>query len=650
VLIPIGHDETEVRRLPWVTFSLMSLCLLVLFATGTTSCDGSLPEWQAEVELEMERVAAIEAETGEEVEPELPLNPYQRWGLNPSSIRGSRLITHQFMHGGWLHLLGNMLLLFLLGPPIEDRWGRPFFLALYLTGGIFAALFFTSARPDADLPLVGASGAIAAVMGAYLVRLFRSRLRYFYFLLLRVGTFEAPAWLMLPIWFLGEVWSARISDEIGGGGVAYWAHVGGFLYGMGFAGVMRTARIEERWLSARIEDKLTLVSGNPVVAEAQQLRATGRPEEAYERLRREMQRHREDPDVVVATWDAATQLGRASEMATELTGQLARWVADEELEAASSYWHDLDRLVPDAPIDPRILLVIARHLHELDRPLECRIALTKALGGGAEDMNPGLALRFFEVARERAPELATHAGLRALTWPELPAERRRDLEREVSLLAEQSAYAEAEEVAPRHHGWRGRGSRAIDLGEPIEAPELPSPSEGVRARPAPAPAPPVFDPNSATAAMPPPLPSSGPRWRDVKVAEVVPVELAPEGLRMTRGERTHVVPYARIQAIAAGTVHGLVERPVLLIDLALNWHDVDAESLQVVRLQSDRYDPRSLVPGTEEAMEAFRVLLRELLERSGAAALPDADTLLGASFSTYPDLALYESVMLDVTR
>ncbi|MBW2392993.1 MAG: rhomboid family intramembrane serine protease [Deltaproteobacteria bacterium] len=652
MLLPIGHDESEVRRLPWVTFTLMALCLLTLFGTGTSSCDGSLPEWEAQVEALIE----AQSDADEELAIVLPPTPYDEWGLVPANVRLSRMFTHQFMHAGWLHLAGNMLLLFLLGPPLEDRWGRPVFLGLYLTAGIFAGLFFTSmSSPESTMPLVGASGAIAGVMGAYLVRLFKSRLRYFYFLFYRMGTFEAPAYLMLPLWFGTELFNANIAGSMGQeGGVAYWAHVGGFLWGMAFAGILRFGKIEAQFLSSRLEAKLTLAEGNPIIEEVQALREDGRFEEAYEKLRRALRQNPGDPDVVIATWDAAAALQRPEEAATALTKQIERWTSLGELQAATDYWCELTLLVPDAEVDPRILLKVAQRLDEQDRPLESRRALEHAVGRGAEDLPPGLALRFYEVARHRAPELAADVARRALAWHELPDGRRKDIETDLRELDRVRERADAPDPEARSEGWQGEDDRAMDLHEPTEPDEpieleLGSVSEPLRSEPAPLPG---LDEMESGAVPTPPSASdlgSGPRWRDAKIVEGKPSLLDGEGLSLRRGNREHRILFSRIQAIAAGAVHGLGERPVLLIDLAMNWNDPDAETLQVVRLRSDQFDPCSLVHGESEALPSFRLLVTTLLEASGATPLPDLEAARGIpSFSTFPDTALYASVVLDI--
>ena len=123
----------------------------------------------------------------------------------PSALRARSFITHMFVHAGWIHLLGNLFMLLLAGPPIEDRYGRAMFAGFYAIAGLFAAVFYASLASDPTIPMVGASGAIAGVLGAFAVRLWSSQIRFAYFFLFGFrpvwGTFEAPAWAMLSLWF-----------------------------------------------------------------------------------------------------------------------------------------------------------------------------------------------------------------------------------------------------------------------------------------------------------------------------------------------------------------------------------------------------------------------------------------------------------------
>jgi len=143
------------------------------------------------------------------------------------------VFTSMFLHGGWLHLLGNMLFLYIFGDNVEDRFGHFRYLAFYLVAGVAAAATQVYFNPDSEMPMVGASGAIAGVLGAYVFLFPTARVVtlipiFFFFQIV-----ELPAYLFLGIWFALQMVSGLLSLGIGGdaGGVAWWAHVGGFAAG-----------------------------------------------------------------------------------------------------------------------------------------------------------------------------------------------------------------------------------------------------------------------------------------------------------------------------------------------------------------------------------------------------------------------------------
>jgi membrane associated rhomboid family serine protease len=145
------------------------------------------------------------------------------------------ILTSMFMHGGWLHIFGNMLFLWIFGNNVEDSMGRLRFVLFYLLGGLAAAAAQVAISPDATVPLVGASGAIAAVLGGYALLYPRARVLtlFFFFFIFFI---EVPAMVLLGLWiftqFLPAVGQLATPDLAGGGGVAYWAHIGGFLFGL----------------------------------------------------------------------------------------------------------------------------------------------------------------------------------------------------------------------------------------------------------------------------------------------------------------------------------------------------------------------------------------------------------------------------------
>ena len=157
-----------------------------------------------------------------------------QWGIVPDQLRLVSLVTSMFLHGGWLHILGNMLFLWVFGRNVEDLIGGLRFLALYLLCGVVAAIVHVIANPYSRVPTIGASGAIAGVMGAYLMKFPRSRIVTLIPIIIFFTTFEIPAALLLLYWFviqfLSGIGSLAEPDSLGG--IAWFAHVGGFLAGM----------------------------------------------------------------------------------------------------------------------------------------------------------------------------------------------------------------------------------------------------------------------------------------------------------------------------------------------------------------------------------------------------------------------------------
>src|SRR5262249_25446992 len=155
------------------------------------------------------------------------------YGLVPRHFALTTLMTSMFLHGGWFHLLGNMLYLYIFGDNVEDRLGHVRYLLFYLLCGAAAGAAQAWTSPPSGLPMVGASGAIAGVSGAYLLFFPTSRVVTLVPIFLFVQVVEVPAVFFLAIWFVWQFVSgvATLGDRSGVGGVAFWAHIGGFVAG-----------------------------------------------------------------------------------------------------------------------------------------------------------------------------------------------------------------------------------------------------------------------------------------------------------------------------------------------------------------------------------------------------------------------------------
>jgi membrane associated rhomboid family serine protease len=221
------HDENETQRTPFVTIAVIALNVvawLLLEGAGAT-----VPVARAVCELGLipgELTASLSPGT------RFPMGDGLVCATDPGR-QSLNLVTSMFLHGSWMHLLGNMWFLWLFGNNIEDSMTRPRFLAFYVLCGLAAALAQVAANPASAVPMVGASGAISGVMGAYLILFPRVRV----FTLVPLGFYATsvalPAWAMLFYWaflqFAGGITSIASKQT---GGVAFWAHLGGFLAGV----------------------------------------------------------------------------------------------------------------------------------------------------------------------------------------------------------------------------------------------------------------------------------------------------------------------------------------------------------------------------------------------------------------------------------
>jgi membrane associated rhomboid family serine protease len=184
--------------------------------------------------------------------PPRALNDFvTQWGIVPDRLNLATLVTSMFLHGGWLHILGNMLFLWVFGRNVEDLIGGTRFLGLYLACGIAAGVVQIIFTPYSRVPTIGASGAIAGVMGAYLIRFPRSHIKSLFWLIF-FWVLEIPAAFLLLYWFAIQFlsgFSSLAQTDYTGGGVAWFAHVGGFIAGMLLIRVFPDQRKWRTWYS-----------------------------------------------------------------------------------------------------------------------------------------------------------------------------------------------------------------------------------------------------------------------------------------------------------------------------------------------------------------------------------------------------------------
>ncbi|EGX59723.1 integral membrane protein [Streptomyces zinciresistens K42] len=250
MVIPV-HDVNPVNRTPWVTYALIAANVLVFLCTpGTFGPAGgeSATEQLCRLQAFLDQYALVPRELIHGRLPgAVPTGEVAVGAQGPGCVVGPpgydkspvlSVLTSLFLHGGWLHLAGNMLFLLIFGNNIEDRMGHVRFLLFYVVCGYAASYGFALLNDGSAEPLIGASGAIAGVLGAYLVLYPRARVwvlvPFLVFLPLRL-----PAWLVLGFWFVLQAVYSKGDAVSGAGTVAYTAHIAGFVAGMVIAWPLR---------------------------------------------------------------------------------------------------------------------------------------------------------------------------------------------------------------------------------------------------------------------------------------------------------------------------------------------------------------------------------------------------------------------------
>jgi len=178
----------------------------------------------------------------------------EQYAFVPANPKPVSYLTANFLHGGWLHIIGNMWFLWLAGFVLEDAWGRWLYSVFYLLAGAAALQFYSWTNPGSITPTLGASGAVAALMGAFLVRFPKMKIEMAWLFMFRLRRFKAPAYWLLPLWLLSEIFYGSLFGS--NSGVAHWAHVGGFLFGALAAVAIQHSGLEHKANKA-IEEKVT---------------------------------------------------------------------------------------------------------------------------------------------------------------------------------------------------------------------------------------------------------------------------------------------------------------------------------------------------------------------------------------------------------
>jgi membrane associated rhomboid family serine protease len=489
--IPLGNENSTVRRLPWVTFSIIILNVLIYLGTlpivskqetelldkrmemleflevnpallfdktvrQRLTDEGIVPETQwvafdtemgrregiAELyrdHLSESQIAALRGELDLKIidfKAILETHLYYQFGLAPNGKwKFHQLITSLFMHGGWLHLLGNMIFFFAVGFSLEDRWGRGAFLGFYLAAGIVACL--PSVFSPLSVPLVGASGAISGAMGAFLIRMPKTKIKIGWAfmpfsvigLILSItrklyGVVNIPSYIYIPYYFLVQVLIWWVLRKVGAvDGVAYSAHFAGAAFGIAFALLMKVSKVEEKFINTRIESKVSF-SASPVVTEAFELMDKGDYARAEQKLQSHLMVLPNDVGALMALIQVYQNAGNLEQVNSLYARVIRKHLSEGDKEAALYAYDSLLSSFPEDQISAKLpvrdWMMICQYVREMGMHREAAVeferlaktcspdplAARACLEGGETALlanDEKLAMKLFEMALTMNP-------------------------------------------------------------------------------------------------------------------------------------------------------------------------------------------------------------------------------------------------------
>lgn len=666
--------------------------------------------------------------------------PVWKYGVRDTGVLDPNWWGHFAAHETQVALMASLILLMILGIALEDGWGHLLFGGVSIVGIGVTGIASTSANyfDATGYPWFGASGLLATLLGAYLIRsLVKGAPRAF-------GIIPMPGMLLLPVWFAVEYVAVRGIDSpsefISATAIAHGA---GFAFGAVVSSVVHFLGFEDKRLDRAKEE--TEVLSNPTLERAMIAKEQGRSEQAYDLLRSEFRRTPTNQEVAIALWDTAVQTRNAGDVVE------AMWVViDGDLKAgrASSAAANWFALIDEASAvggSPKTLVRLGGVLLDEGHPEAAIASLTLAVDGRNQPSTP-LLLRTVRIARDLDAELTLRAAEMALQDKKLNVEDRGKLTKlaasleggessganatapklapistpaapndadtgattQVDLesdrpIASTTSDADIEALDPQALDLEAE-SAAFDTGASADSDSLDSWNDPGRVDPVAldsvgsleddlemdfaeefnagiegdlddldefdesnlvealmthekdfgedatalthkivqgaANADPVTEVNVQA---PPPAPTT---YRKLKIREGVPAAIENDAIvvEIDGGSKTRV-PFARIEAVAAAAVSGLREKPVVVIDLVVNW-SAAYDPIKVIRLRSDRFDPGQLVPGHESQVDALRKMLSGVVQASNASALPSANGAVGSPFDVFASLDDYHRTVL----
>jgi membrane associated rhomboid family serine protease len=445
--LPIGNENSTVRRLPWVTFFLIAANVLIYYGTLPSVADyqkgviesalklqkmimespemladpkvrerlieaGVITEAQEEMlksQLEMyesengEIVASASSEELaqldkilEEFQTAKESGVWYKYGFAPNGQwQFHQLITSAFLHADFLHLFGNMIVFFAFAFTLEDLWGRSVFLGFYLLGAMASCI--PSIASPGPLIGIGASGAIFATMGAFLVRLPKTKLKLFvmpkwtfrWLLSTRKFTVMCPSYVYIIATFIEQVIVYYYVTKTGQiATVGYTVHIAGFLFGAAFAAFMKASKLEENFINPKIEAKVSFTSA-PQITQALEMIDRGEAARAERVLRQYLAKQPDNPETILALIQVYQQNSNYDQL-NNMYGRLIRYhLSKQDKEAALFAYDTLLQAFPDDHVAVRIpardWITLCEYLKEAEMNREASVEFERLVNAWPDD-------------------------------------------------------------------------------------------------------------------------------------------------------------------------------------------------------------------------------------------------------------------------
>ena len=516
-------------------------------------------------------------------------HPFRRLGLIPAEGAAVGLAAHVLIHDGILHLIASVILLMLVAPLLEKRWG-PLLLAVNTSLIVLASAgAYMLCHPDSNRALAGGSALIAGLVAAVLIRQKDEPVVFLQWLSPWVKTN-----LSAPVWALGGVWLVYEASlwVIGQGAlprgidnaVGYSAHAAGAVIGGGLALLIAALGLEKSDAPATqgASGSMPRKAAHFDLKRALALRASGDTDRAFFMLEAEVERSARNRDVVMAYWDVAIELQQTKKAAPAVVRLIEEEMRRGADAVASRIWGRLREHAPDVLLDAPTLIRLIPSLGREQGEEAVTIALRQALNENNRGLTPSLAAKAARIAVEVNTLLAAEAAKRALSAKNLDDKTRAEMKMLAEALAPnrpESAYSQTSGTKPQASAFFEETDRSA-FGEATDLSEM-----------------------------------AREDFPDGAITQAVPDSVTAEGFAVViEGVGRSVIAFSRMRALAVVAVHGLGPKPVVLLDILIDGGG-DDHPLTLLRMRCDRFDPRILAPEATSQQLAMRSIVQKLAEQ-----------------------------------